>query len=85
MRRFLIGTALALLGLVPAIGSACEYHGASSASATPPAQIGKASPPSASTVPVVAKAPVLEVAKEVADKATPPSENAQVAKVATTN
>jgi len=87
MKRFLIGTALALFGLAPTIGSACEYNDASSASATSQAQIGKASPPSASKVPapVMAKAPAPKALKQVGDKATSPPQDAKVARVTTTN
>ncbi len=87
MKRFLIGTALASLGLAPTIGSACDYNDASSASATPPARITKASPLLVTKVPaqVVAKATVLKPVKQVGDKSTSPPQDAKVARVATTN
>jgi hypothetical protein len=70
MKRLLIGTALVLVGLAPAIGSACEYNDVTMASATPPAQLGLATAPAASKAPapVVAKATVKEV-KELGGKA----------------
>ena len=84
MKRLLIGTALALFGLAPAIGSACEYNDASMASSTPPAQLGLAAAPAASKAPapVVAKAPVVRQAKEAAVKTTAPAAEAKVAAVA---
>ncbi len=87
MKRILIGTALALFGLAPAIGSACEYNDASSASATPPAQLGMASPPPASKVPtpVAAKAPILKQVKQVGDKVASPAPETKVARAATIN
>ena len=42
MKRLLVGTALALFGLAPAIGSACEYNDASMASSEPAAKLGLA-------------------------------------------
>jgi hypothetical protein len=79
----LIGTALALFGLAPTIGSACEYNDATSASATPPTQLGMASPPPASKAPapVVAKAPLLKQAKPAGNQATAPAPAAKVASV----
>jgi hypothetical protein len=81
MTRTLIGTALAaVLGLIPAIGSACEYNDVTMASSTPPAQLGLAAPPAASKAPapVVAKAPAV---KQAGDKATSPAPQAKVAAV----
>lgn len=85
MKRILIGTALALFGLAPTIGSACEYNDATSASATPPTQLGMASPPPASRMPApaVAKAPLFKQAKQTGDKATSAASDAKVAKAAT--
>ena len=85
MKRILIGTALALFGLAPTIGSACEYNDATSASATPPTQLGMASPPPASKAPapVVAKAPLFKQAKQAGDKTASPSQDVKVAKVST--
>jgi hypothetical protein len=80
MTRTLIGTALAaVLGLIPAIGSACEYNDVTMASSTPPAQLGLAAPPAASKAPapVVAKAPAVKQG----DKATSPAPQAKVAAV----
>jgi hypothetical protein len=85
MKRILIGTALALFGLAPTIGSACEYNDATSASATPPSQLGLASPPQASKAPapVATKAPLVKQAKSSADKAASPAQGVKVAKVST--
>lgn len=87
MKRILIGTALALFGLAPTIGSACEYHDATSASAATPAQLAMASPPAASKVPapVVAKAPALKQAKQSGNRAATPSQDAKTARVAVNN
>lgn len=87
MTRLLIGTALALFGLAPVVGSACEYNDASMASSTPAAQLGLASPPAASKAPapVAAKAPVVKQAKQGGDKAASPTPAAKVAALARTN
>ena len=87
MKRILIGTALALFGLAPTIGSACEYNDATSAWASAPAQLAMASPPAASKAPapVVAKAPLFKQAAKVGDKTASPPQDAKVAKVASTN
>ena len=75
MKRVLAATALAIFGLVPAMGSACEYNDDSSASAaaSASAQLGLASPPAASKVPAptVAKALAPKAANKMADKAKP--------------
>jgi hypothetical protein len=74
MKRLLIGTALALFGLAPMIGSACEYTDASMASATPPAKLGLATPAaSQAPAPTVVKAPVVKQAREVGDKVATPA------------
>jgi hypothetical protein len=87
MKRILVGTSLALFGLVPAIGSACEYNDASMASSTPAAQLGLATVPAASKAPapVVAKATADKQAKPASDKATSPVPNGKVAEVANRN
>jgi hypothetical protein len=87
MKRILVGTALALFGLAPAIGSACEYNDASMASSTPAAQLGLATPPAASKAPapIVAKAATAKQAKPASDKATSPAPNAKLAAVANRN
>ena len=86
MKRILIGTALALFGLAPAIGSACEYNDVTMASATPPAQLGLANAPAASKAPapVVAEAPVKE-AKQVGGKAPSSAPQTSLASLAKTN
>jgi hypothetical protein len=48
MMKMSAATAAALLGLAPALGSACEYEAAISASATPPSQLAAAPAPEAS-------------------------------------
>ncbi len=71
MKKMSAATALALLTLAPAIGSACEYDAAIQASATPPAQLAAAPAPEASRVPTQSamKAPTpKKTAKQVADK-----------------
>jgi len=87
MKRILIGTALALFGLAPTIGSACEYNDATSASASTPAQLAMASPPAASKAPApaVAKAPLFKQAKQVGDKTASPAPDARTARVAANN
>ena len=69
MKRVLTATALTIFGLVPAMGSACEYNDDSAASAAPPAQL--ASMPAASKVPAVAQALAPKAAKPTPDKAKP--------------
>jgi hypothetical protein len=64
-------TAVALLGLAPAFGSACEYEAATSASATPPAQLAATPAPEASRLATssAVKAPVSKkTAKQAVDK-----------------
>ena len=71
MRKLSLATAFALLSLVPAVGSACEYDGETSASATPPAQLASVPAPEASRVPTSSalKAPApKKTAKQVVDK-----------------
>jgi hypothetical protein len=87
MKRILIGTALALFGLAPTIGSACEYHDANAASAATPAQLAMASPPAASQVPApaVAKAPLHKQAKQTVERAATPPQDAKTARVAVNN
>jgi hypothetical protein len=73
MKRILVATALAVFGLVPAVGSACEYGDDSSASAAPPAQMASTPAPAASKAPArtTAQAPTPKAAKPMADKAKP--------------
>jgi hypothetical protein len=70
MKRILVATALAVSGLVPGVGSACEYNDAS-ASAVTPAQLGSA--PAATRVATRTTAQVLaaKAAKPMADKTKP--------------
>jgi hypothetical protein len=86
MKRLLVGTTLALFGLAPAIGAACEYNDASMASSTPAAQLGLATAPAASKAPapVVAKAAAKQV-KPASDKTTSRLPNGKLAEVANRN
>lgn len=86
MKKVLAATVLAVFGLAPAIGAACEYIDDSSASATPPAQWGLAAPPAATKVPApaVAKALAPNAAKQVVSKAKAPVPNQKLA-AGTTN
>jgi len=71
MTKVSLVTAFALLSLAPAFGSACEYDAATSASATPPAQLASAPAAEVSRAPTSSalKAPVPKKnAKQVADK-----------------
>ena len=75
MRRLLAATAIAAFGLIPTIGTACEYM--DEASATPPAQLASTPAPAATKAPQ-AKAAVLapkaskqDVAKAKAASPTP--------------
>ena len=86
MKRVLTATALAIFGLVPAMGSACDYNDESAASAAPPAQLGLASPVAASkvpapTVPTVAQALAPKAAKPTSDKGKPLAPDRKVAVV----
>jgi hypothetical protein len=69
MKRMLAATVVAIFGLVPAMGSACEYNDDSAASAAAPAQL--ATYPAASKVPAptIAKALAPKAAKPMTDKA----------------
>ena len=62
----------ALLSLAPVVGWACEYDAATSASATPPAQLAATPAPNASRVPTTASAinapAPKKTAKQPADK-----------------
>ena len=81
MKRFLVGTALALFVLAPAIGTACEYNDASMASSGPAEKLGLASAPAASKAPapVVAKAAPAAKQQRAGDKATSTSRNTKLA------
>jgi hypothetical protein len=84
----MVGTALALFGLAPAIGSACEYNDASMASSEPAAKLGLATSPAASKAPapVVAKAVTASKATRASDKATTsPAPDARLAAIANRN
>jgi len=85
MKRVLAAAAVAVFGLAPTLGAACEYNDASMASASPPAQLGLAPAPAASKAPapVVAKAPASKVTKQASAKVKAASSDARLA-VATT-
>jgi len=88
MKRLLVGTALALFGLAPAIGSACEYNDASMASSGPAEKLGLATQPAASKAPapVVAKAaPTAQQVKRASDKAASPAPDTRLATAANRN
>ncbi len=70
MKRLLAGTALAVFGLAPAMGSACDYTDDSAASAAPTTQMASASPSAASKVRATASAKALapKTSKAMADK-----------------
>jgi len=74
MKKTLAAVALAVFGLSPAVGAACEYNDASSASATPTVQVGLAQAPAATMVPAptVAKAVAPNAVKQVAGKVKAP-------------
>ena len=56
----------ALLSLAPGFGSACEYDGSTSASATPPAQLAATAAPEVSRAPTSARALKAPASKKVA-------------------
>lgn len=89
MKRILIGTAIALFALAPAMGWAdCEYHNASMASSAPSAkgELAKAPAASKASAPVVAKASAARQVKRVSDKAaSSPSKSDGSTLVAKTN
>ena len=75
MNRVSAVTAFVLLGLAPALGSACEY-GASSASAAPPEQLASSPIPAATRAPdspIVKAAVPKRTAKQVVDKSKEPA------------
>ena len=77
MKRGIAVAVLALFGLAPAVGAACEYNQAM-ASSTPAEQLGLAPAPAASkTAPAVAKAPAAKVQKQAVgkDKAPAPAQD----------
>ena len=83
MKRLRMATTLALFGLAPAIGMACEYADQSSASATPPAQLASTAPPAATKVPPAKATQALspKAAKQEAVKAKAPAPEQKVAAV----
>ena len=66
MKQVLMLAVLAIFGVAPTIGGACEYNDASSASASPPAQLVSAPTPT----PAATRVPTATPAKSVAPKAT---------------
>ena len=85
MKRILVATALAVFGLVPAMGSACEYNDDSSASAAAPVQMGSAPPGAAQGAARPAPPqPAAQAAQPQADKAKPAATDRKLA-AATSN
>jgi hypothetical protein len=83
MKKVSAATAVALFGLAPALGSACEYND-SSAAAQPPTQLATAPAPAASKAPTSTTliAPVTKrTGKQVVDKSREPATEAKVAVV----
>ena len=84
MKKVLVATAVAVFGLAPAIGAACDMGmDDSSASAAPPAQLATPAP-AATKVPVVAKTSTSNALKQAAVKTKAPVPDQKVA-VGTTN
>lgn len=88
MRKILVGTAVALFGLAPAMTWAdCEFHNAQAMASSKPAataEVAKATPAN-KAAPAVAKAPVAKQGKQIAGKATSPSKDEESTVVAKTN
>jgi len=85
MKRVLAATAVAIFGLAPAIGAACDYDDATSASVTPPVQVAAPAPAATKMpAPTVAKAPAPRAVKQVVGKVTAPAPDQKLA-VGTTN
>ena len=84
MKKVLVATAVAVFGLAPAIGAACDMGmDDSSASAAPPAQLATPAP-AATKVPEVAKTATPNALKQAAVKTKAPVPDQKVA-VGTTN
>ena len=86
--KLAMAAGFAVLSLAPAFGSACEYDAATSASATPPAQLASAPAPEASRVPASSalKAPVpKKTAKQAGDKSKEPPRSDEKVAVLTAN
>ena len=74
MKKSIAVAVLALFGLAPAVGAACEYNQAM-ASSTPTEQLGLALAPAASkAAPAVAKAPVAKAQKQTVVKDKVPAQ-----------
>jgi hypothetical protein len=86
MKRLIAATAVASFALAPAIAFACEYNGASSASATVPAQLALAPAPVASKAPAPAAAstPAPKAVKQEQGKVKTPAPDTKLV-VMTTN
>jgi len=81
MKRLVAVAVVALFGLAPAVGAACEYNQAMAAS-TPAEQLGLAPAPAASkAAPAVAKAPIAKAQKQAVGKDKAPAQD-KVASVA---
>jgi hypothetical protein len=70
MKRLLAAATIAAFGMVPAIGTACEYMDEASASAQPPAQLASTPAPAATKAPQAkATAPAPKASKQDVAKA----------------
>ena len=83
MKRLLAAATIALFGLGPAIGTACEYMDQTSASTTPPEQLVSTPVPAATKVISAKVTPALtpKAAKPNVVKAKAPSPEQKVAAV----
>ena len=82
MRKVFAATVLALFGFAPALGTACEYEAATSASVTPPAQLASVQAPAATRIPAAQKPPAPKsTPKQAADKSKASAGNPKVAVV----
>jgi hypothetical protein len=82
MKTALAAAALTVFGLSPAIGMACEYNDASSASAAPSVQMGLAQAPAATLVPTATAAKTLatpNAVKQVPSKLKVPAPDQKLA------
>ncbi len=82
MKKSATAAAVVLIGFAPALGAECGHDAASSASATPPAQLVSAPAAAASKAPIstASVAPATKKsAKRAADKTKEPAPDAKVA------
>jgi hypothetical protein len=82
MRKVLAAIVLALFGLTPALGTACEYEAATSAAATAPGQLASVQAPAATKIPATSavKAPAAKTPpKQASNKSKESAGSAKVA------